>query len=59
MPAIMRAQQRQLRKNYIGVVSDSLDEQNAIELRTKSEHRVKDYLSRLVAVVLKRRAGAR
>ena len=59
MPADMRAQQRQLRKNYIGVVSDRLDEQYAIELQPASEHRVKDYLFRLMAVVRKGRSGLR
>jgi hypothetical protein len=59
MPSNMRAQQRQSRKNYIGVVSDSCDEQCAVELQAKSEHRVKDYLFRLVAVVRNRRSGAK
>jgi hypothetical protein len=57
MPANMRAQQRPSRKNYIGVVSD--DEQCAVELQAKSEHRVKDYLFRLMAVVRNRRSGAK
>lgn len=57
MPANMRAQPRELRKNYIGVVSNQFDEQCAVELQAKSSHRVKDYLFRLMAVVLKRRAG--
>jgi hypothetical protein len=59
MPANMRAQQRQLRKNYIGVVSDELDEQCAVELQVKSDHRVTDYLFRLMAVVRSRRSGAK
>jgi hypothetical protein len=59
MPADMHAQQRQLRKNYIGVVSDRLDEQNDVELQSTSEHRVKDYLFRVMTVVLKGRARAR
>jgi hypothetical protein len=58
MPANMRAEPRELRKNYIGVVSYKFDEQCAVELQTKSDHRVKDYLSRLMAVVLRRRTGA-
>jgi hypothetical protein len=54
----MRAEPRELRKNYIGVVSHKFDEQCAIELQTTSSRRVKDYLFRLMAVVLKRRTGA-
>jgi hypothetical protein len=59
MPAHIRAQQRELRKNYIGVVSDTCDEQCAVALQAESDHRVKDYLFRLMAVVLKGRAGAK
>jgi hypothetical protein len=59
MPANMRAQQRELRKNYISVVSDKLDDQCAVELQAKSDHRVKDYVFRLMAVVLNRRSGAK
>jgi hypothetical protein len=56
MPTNMRAQPRELPKNYIGVVSNKFDEQCAVEPQAKSDHRVKDYLFRLMAVVLKRRA---
>jgi hypothetical protein len=55
----MPAQKRELRKNYIGVVSDKFDEQCAAELQGKSAHRVKDYLFRLMAVVLKGRGEIR
>ena len=55
MPAHVQAQQRELRKNYIGVVSNKFDEQCAVELQAKSDHRVKDYLFRLMALVLNRR----
>lgn len=55
----MPAQKRELRKNYIGVVSDKFDEQCAAELQAKSAHRVKDYLFRLMAVVLKGRGEIR
>jgi hypothetical protein len=57
MPANMRTQPRETRKNYIGVVSNKFDEQCAVELQTKSDHRVKDYLFRLMALVLKRHDG--
>jgi hypothetical protein len=55
MPANMRAQLRETRKNYIGIVSHTFDEQCAVELQAKSDHRVKDYLFHLIALVLKRR----
>jgi hypothetical protein len=59
MPANMHAPPRETRKNYIGVVSHKFDEQCAIELQTKSDHRVTDYLFHLMALVLKRRDGVR
>jgi hypothetical protein len=55
----MPTQQRELRKNYIGIVSDKFDEQCAVELRTKSGHLMKDRLLRLMAVVLKRNGEAK
>jgi hypothetical protein len=57
MPANMHAPPRETRKNYIGVVSNKFDEQCAFELQAKSDHRVKEYLFRLMALVLKRRDG--
>jgi DNA phosphorothioation-dependent restriction protein DptG len=59
MPAKVCAQPRELRKNYIDVVSHQFDEQCSVELQAKCDHVLKNYLSRLVAVVLKRRAGSR
>jgi hypothetical protein len=54
--AKMPAQQRNLRKNYIGLVSDKAEEQcaeeqHAVESRAKPDHRVKDYFRTLVAAV--------
>lgn len=58
MPANVEAQQRQLRKNYIRVVSDKFEEQCARELQAKSDHRVKGYLLRLMAAVRNHRVDA-
>jgi len=55
----MAAQQRELRRNYIGLVSDKADEQRAFELSAKSHQLVKDYLRSLIAVVRNRTGDAR
>jgi hypothetical protein len=57
MPDNIQAQQRQLRKNYIGVVSNKFEEQCARELPAKSSQLVKGYFLRLMAVVRNHRAG--
>ena len=57
MPANIQAQQRELRKNYIGVVSNKFEEQCAGELQAKPDHRVKNYFRRLIAAVRSYRAG--
>jgi hypothetical protein len=54
----MPAQQREARKNYIGIVSDSVAEQRAVESAAKSNHVVKDFLA-AVRSVLKRRSETR
>jgi hypothetical protein len=58
MPAHVQAQQRELRKNYIGVVSKKFEEQCAGELQARSDHRVKGYLQRLMAAIRSHRVGA-
>jgi hypothetical protein len=55
----MPAQQRDLRKNYIGIVNDRGAEQRAVESLATSDHFVKEYLLALMAAVLKRRRGTR
>jgi len=55
----MPAQQRQLKKNYIGILCDKTDERHAAEQPARSDRSIKDYLLGLVAVVLNRDAGAR
>lgn len=51
----MPAQQRNPRKNYIGIVSDRFAEQRAVETLATSGHFVKVYFLALMAAVLKRR----
>jgi hypothetical protein len=58
VPATIKTQRRELRRNYIGVVSHKFDEQCAGELQTKSDAAVKGYLLRLMAVIRSRRARA-
>jgi hypothetical protein len=58
LPAIIQKQRRELRRNYIGVVSNQFDEQCAGELQAKSEHLVKACLLRLMAIMRKRRVDA-
>ena len=55
----MPAQQRDLRKNYIGLVNDKTEEQHAVESQAKSDHRVKDYFRTLLAAVRNHHGDAR
>ena len=51
----MPTQQRDVRKNYIGIVHDRAAEQRAVEPLATSDHVVKAYFLNLMAAVLKRR----
>jgi hypothetical protein len=55
----MPAQQRDLRKNYIGLVNDKAEEQYAVESPAKADHRVTDYFRALMAAVRDRHGDAR
>ena len=55
----MPAQQRELKKNYIGIVSDKTDEQRAVESLAKSDRFAKGYLLSLAAAVLHRDVAPR
>jgi hypothetical protein len=46
----MPAQQRDVRKNYIGIVDDRVAEQRAVE-SLASDHAVKEYFLTLMAAV--------
>jgi hypothetical protein len=50
----MPAQQREAKKNYIGIVSDKTDEQRAVDSLPKSDRLAKEYLLSLMAAVLHR-----
>ena len=50
----MPAQQQELKKNYIGIVSDKTEEQRAVELLPKPDRPAKQYLLSLMASVLHR-----
>jgi hypothetical protein len=55
----MPAQQQELKKNYIGIVSDETEEQRAVELLPKPDRPAKQYLLGLMASVLHRDVEAR
>jgi hypothetical protein len=56
----MSAQQRESRKNYIGILSDNIEEQRAAESPPKSDRAMKVYLRDfLMAAVLNRPGAAR
>jgi hypothetical protein len=50
--ATMPARERELRKNYIGILSDKVEEQRTVESPAKSEGRMKDYLLGLMTAML-------
>ena len=55
----MPAQERELKKNYIRILSDKSEEQRAADSLVKSDRHVKDYLLGLMAAVLNRGGDAR
>jgi hypothetical protein len=55
----MSAQERELGKNFIAILSDKTEEQRAVASLAKSDHPVKDYVRVLMAVVLNRSGDAR
>ncbi len=55
----MPAQQRELKKNYIGLVTDRTDEQPAIDTLAKPDRFTRTYLLGLIAAVLNRDVDAR
>jgi hypothetical protein len=57
--ATMPAQERELRKNYIGILSDKVEEQRTVESLAKSEGCMKDYLLGPMTAMLNHRGAAR
>jgi hypothetical protein len=53
------AQQRELKRNYIGLVSDETGQRCAAKARPESGRPTRDYIGRLVAAMLERRSEAR
>ena len=45
-------------RNYIAIVSDATEERRALESLASSAPRLKDYLRRLMATLLRRRRAA-
>ena len=50
---------RELKKNYISIVSDRTDEQRAVDSLAKSDRLTTKYLRGLISAVFNRDAGAR
>jgi hypothetical protein len=55
----MPAQKGDLKKNFIAILSDTGDEQRAIESLARSDRPMKDYVLGLIAVVRGLRRSAR
>jgi hypothetical protein len=55
----MPAQERKLGKNYIGILSDTIEDQRAAESLAKPDRPVKDYLLGLMSAVLGHPGAAR
>ena len=51
----MQTQQRDARKNYIGIVNDWVEEQRAVASPAKSDHVVREFFVAVMTAVLKRR----
>jgi hypothetical protein len=54
----MPAQQRELKKNFIAILSDKAEEERAADLRAKPGRPMKDYLLGLMAAMLNRDVDA-
>jgi hypothetical protein len=55
----MSAQKREAGKNYIGLLSDEIEERRAAEGQAATDRRMKDYVIGLMAAVFRRRSEAR
>lgn len=55
----MPAEQRDARRNYIGIVNDRVEEQRAVAARVNSNHAVKDFFVAVMTAVLKRQRETR
>lgn len=55
----MLTQERKLAKNYIGILSETSEEQPTLEALPRSDRLMKSYFLDLIAAVLKRHRGAK
>jgi hypothetical protein len=55
----MPAQDQELKKNYISILSDKPEELRTVDSLAKTDRHAKDYLLNWVAAVLSRKATAR
>jgi hypothetical protein len=56
----MPTQKRETGKNYIGILTDEIEEQRAAEVQSATDRRMKEYFVDMVAAMLnRRRSGAR
>ena len=55
--ALMPTQKRETGKNYIGILSDEIEEQCAAEVRSASDRRMSKYFAGLMAAMFKRRGS--
>ena len=53
----MPTQKRETGKNYIGILSDEIEEQCAAEVRSASDRRMSKYFAGLMAAMFKRRGS--
>lgn len=51
----MPTQKRETGKNYIGILTDEIEEQCAAEVRSGTDRRMKEYFVGLVAAMFNRR----
>ena len=51
----MPTQKRETGKNYIGLLSEEVEEQSVVEAQSTTDRRMKEYLAGLVAAMFNRR----
>ena len=55
----MAPQKREATRNYIGLLSDDVEELHTADMRSAATHRMKDYVLGLMAAMFSRRSEAR
>jgi hypothetical protein len=54
----MPTQKRETGKNYIGLLSDEIDEQRTVKAPSAADRRIKEYFRGLMAAMFNRRRSA-